>query len=111
MTTGELEFGLSLEQLMVLGLVALMGVVVLFILLGVVRIWGLRMQKSGGGRGGLDLDHLKRQRDAGQISPAEYDAIRARLAGGAKPSGPRPGRSIDEKGGPPSGPQGSESNG
>ena len=64
---------------MLFGIVAL---VVLFVILALVRLWGLRMQTKSGACGGIDLEELKRQRDAGEIAQEEYDAVCAGLADG-----------------------------
>jgi len=59
------------------------GLVVVFVLLGLARLWGWRTAHHGGSCGDVDLDHLRRQRMAGEISEAEYEAVRTRLAGAA----------------------------
>ena len=74
------------------------GVTVLlavFVVLALVRLWGLRMQTKSRGCGGLDIEELRRQRDAGRISPEEYDAVRASLAGGAPVAEPALERPIN----------------
>jgi len=62
-------------------MIAIVGLGILFGTLAAVRGWGLRMQKPHGASGGLDLEHLRCQRQAGEISQEEYDAVRSRLAG------------------------------
>jgi len=57
------------------------GLVGIFVALALVRLWGWRQQQRGGACGGIDLDRLRRQRDAGEISQDDYETIRARLAG------------------------------
>jgi len=86
MATPDIELGMPMDEVIALamgGVVILLG---LFALLAWVRSWGIRMKKEGGACGGLDLEHLRRQRDAGDIRSEEYEAIRAHLAGA--PSGP-----------------------
>ena len=60
---------------LVWGTIGLVGV---FVVLALVRLWGWRQQQRG--CGGVDLDRLRRQRDAGEISQDDYDAIRNAVA-------------------------------
>jgi len=46
-----------------------------------VRLWGSRVQTRTRVTGGLDLDQLQAQRDAGQMSLEEYNAVRQQLGG------------------------------
>ena len=79
MATPDIELGMPMDQLMALAMCGVVVLLGLFVLLAWVRSWGIRMKKEGGACGGLDLEHLRRQRDAGEIRPEEYDAICARL--------------------------------
>jgi len=75
MATPDIELGMPMDQLMVLAICGVVVLLGLFVLLAWVRSWGIRMKKEGGACGGLDLEHLRRQREAGEIRPEEYDAI------------------------------------
>jgi hypothetical protein len=92
----DLELDMPLDRLMALVIVGLVGVMALFGLLALIRLWGLRMQKGGGPSRGLDMERLRRQRDAGEIAQDEYDAIYASLAGGAAKRPAKP-RAADEE--------------
>ncbi|MBE3069063.1 MAG: SHOCT domain-containing protein [Planctomycetes bacterium] len=72
---------MPVHRLMPILVCCVAGLVVIFVLMALVRLWGLRMQTKAGGCGGLDLDELRRQRDAGEISPEEYDAVYGSVAG------------------------------
>lgn len=72
---------MSPDQIMALALVCVLALLVIFVVLSLVRMWGQRMQKHGGGCGGLDLDALRQQRDTGEISQKEYDIIVGSIAG------------------------------
>ena len=72
----------SMQQLMPVILVGIAALVVLFVILGLARLWGLKMQTKSGPSGGIDLEDLRRRRDAGEISQAEYEAVCASAAGG-----------------------------
>jgi len=63
---------------------AAVGLVVVFVALALARLWGWRTQQRGGSCGGIDLAHLRGQLRAGEISQAEYEAVRARLAGATR---------------------------
>jgi hypothetical protein len=113
----ETDFGMSVEQLLALMLYGIMALVAIVGLVALVRLWSMRMQKSDGGCGGIDMARIRRLRDAGEITQAEYEAVVGRMAGtkaasGSKASGARPERPInnDERG-PPGGQKGSDSNG
>jgi len=73
------------------------GLVLVFLILALVRLWGWRTQHRGGSCGDIDLASLREQMLAGQISRQEYEAVRARLAGAApekadgRPDGPHAG--------------------
>lgn len=85
--------GISADRLTALVAYGVLGLLALFILLGLVRLWGLRAQKRGRSAAALDLEALKRQRDAGEITPEEYEAIYTRLSGIA-PGGDAAGQPI-----------------
>ena len=74
--------GISADRLMALAVCGVLALLVLFLLLGLARWWGLRAKKPGHEpTTGLNLAELKRQREAGEIAPEEYKAIYARLSG------------------------------
>jgi flagellar biosynthesis/type III secretory pathway M-ring protein FliF/YscJ len=86
---------------------ALLGLLV--VLLGA-RYWIRRRIERASQRlrlGGLDLERLRRLRDAGEVTPEEFEAIRSRVTGGeppdrfAKPAGEPP---IEDHARPASGP-------
>ena len=113
----ETDFGMSIEQLLTLMLYGILALVAIVGLVALARLWSMRMQKSDGGCGGIDMAKIRRLSDAGEITRAEYEAIVGRMAGakaaiGSKASGPRPERPIDnDERGPPGGQKGSDSNG
>ena len=84
-----------MRWMMVLIIGGVGALLAVFVVLAVVRLWGLRVQTKGGAAGGLNIEELRRQRDAGRISPEEYDAVRASLAGGAAGAEPTPERPIN----------------
>jgi hypothetical protein len=56
----------------------------LVVLLGA-RYWIRRRVERASRRlrlGGLDLERLRRLRDAGEVTPEEFEAIRSRVTGG-----------------------------
>jgi len=61
-----------------------LGLVAVFVLLMLVRLWGWRTQNRGGACGGIDLDVLRRQHLAGDVSTEEYEAVRRSVAGAAE---------------------------
>ncbi|MFO8014387.1 MAG: hypothetical protein R6X20_13905 [Phycisphaerae bacterium] len=69
------------------------GLVLVFLVLALVRLWGWKTQRRGGSCGGIDLDDLRAQLIAGEISREEYEAVRAQIAG----------KKVDR---PPAGPDG-----
>ena len=71
----------SMRQLMPVMLFGIVALVVLFVILALVRLWGLKMQTKPGASSAIDLEDLRRRRDADEISQAEYEAVRARLTG------------------------------
>jgi hypothetical protein len=74
--------GIPADRLMAIAVFGVLALLVLFILLGLARWWSLRAQKRGHEKqAGLNLAELKRQRDAGEITPEEYKAIYTRLSG------------------------------
>jgi len=84
-------FATPVRQMLPFLLWAAVGLVVAFVILALVRLWGLRTQQRGGRCGGIDLDHLRRQLRAGDISQEEYEAVRNTVAGaGGGNADPRP---------------------
>jgi hypothetical protein len=82
MESTEDAVGISTDQLMALVAYGVLALLALFILLGLARWWGLRAKKPGHEpTTGLNLAELKRQREAGEITPEEYKAIYIRLSG------------------------------
>jgi len=82
METPESVGGFSVDQAVALAAYGVLALLVLFILLGLARWWGLRAKKPGHEPAtGLNLAELKQQRDAGEITPEEYKAIYVRLSG------------------------------
>jgi hypothetical protein len=69
------------------------GLVLVFLILALVRLWGWRTQQRGGSCGGIDLESLRGQLIAGEISREEYEAVRASIAGadGTKTGAPSAG--------------------
>ena len=96
----------------ILGVTALWALLVVLIL---VRYWMHRSAKRAGPGGGLDLEHLRHQRDAGRLTQGEYEAVRNRMAGAGEPAtggeGGRPSGPIKEKGASDGADAGSESDG
>ncbi|HUU89824.1 MAG TPA: hypothetical protein VM238_01300 [Phycisphaerae bacterium] len=88
----------SMQHLMPVLLFGIVALVVLFVILGLVRLWGLKMQTKSGASGGIDIEDLRRRRDAGEISQAEYEAVCASAAGDADGSEPRQETPINEQG-------------
>jgi len=82
---------IPLQQWMGFALFGSLIVFALFVLLMLVRVWGLRMQTRAKTTGNLDLEHLRAQFDAGQLSPGEYAAVRRQLVGGAPAAAKPPG--------------------
>jgi len=74
-------------RLMVFTVLAVAALWALFLVLTVVRYWSQRAQNRGNATGGLDLETLERQRDAGNISQEEYERIRGTMTG-ASPGAP-----------------------
>jgi|WetSurMetagenome_2_1015567.scaffolds.fasta_scaffold09182_2 hypothetical protein len=81
-------FDLSPDRLMLLALFVMMGLVALFALAILARIWGAKMSRGGGAAKGLDLVHLERQRRTGEITEEEYQAIAQHVAGKRPPAAP-----------------------
>jgi hypothetical protein len=73
--------------LMVFTVLAVAALWALFLVLTVVRYWSQRAQKRGNATGGLDLETLERQRDAGKISQEEYERIRGAMTGARRAGG------------------------
>jgi len=72
-----------LREMLTILVWAAAGLIVVFVILALARLWGWRTQQRGGGCGGIDLEHLRGQLHAGDISQEEYEAVRARIAGAA----------------------------
>jgi len=113
-------------RLMVFTVLAVAALWALFLVLTVVRYWSQRAQNRGNATGGLDLETLERQRDAGKISQEEYERIRGTMTGARPASGANaeafkaktaeseetpPERPINPSGGPDGRPGRSEANG
>lgn len=62
----------EITALVFFGTAALIGV---FTVLAIVRVWASRLQKKPVGCGGIDIEGLRRMRDAGEITPEEFDAV------------------------------------
>jgi hypothetical protein len=92
------------ERLMLLAFYGIIGVMALFSLAVLAKMWGQRMRKGGGIGQGLDLKTLDRQRRTGEISPEEYEAIARRLAEKDKPPAATPTPPITHDAAPDSGP-------
>jgi len=92
---------MSPGQQMALAIVCVAALLVIFMLLALVRMWGRRMQKQGCGCGGLDLEALRRQRDIGVISQKEYDIIVSGIAGAGSAATARAVKAGSEKEDPP----------
>ena len=101
----------SMRQLMPVMLFGIVALVVLFVILGLVRLWGLKMQTKSGASGAIDLEDLRRRRDAGEISQAEYEAVCASATGGPDGSGPRQETPINQQDVETSGAEGSPADG
>ena len=74
---------MPMQRLVPIMLYGTIGLVAIFIILTIIRLWGIRIQTKGKDAGNLDLARLRGQRDAGHLSQAEYEAVHARLAGDA----------------------------
>lgn len=81
MNTPDPVWSVSPERLLLGAVLGAAAVLAVFALLAIVRVWGLRMQRSGGSCGGLDLEKLKRQHLAGAVSDEEFEAVRQSIAG------------------------------
>jgi len=82
MDAPRVEYDFSANQMMALVIVCVAALLVIFVVLALVRMWGQRMQKKCAPGGGLDVEALRRMRDAGEISPQEFDIILGGIAGG-----------------------------
>jgi hypothetical protein len=69
----------------------------IFVLLALVKMWGLRMQQKRGGCGGLDVESLRRQRDSGEITQEEFDRILGGITGGGPGAAMRPAKAGSEE--------------
>jgi len=85
---------IPLRQWMGFALAGSLIVFAIFVLLALVRVWGLRMQTRAKTTGNLDLERLRAQHDAGQLSPEEYAAVRRQLVGGAGAAAKPPGAQM-----------------
>ncbi|HUX02953.1 MAG TPA: hypothetical protein VMY35_18495 [Phycisphaerae bacterium] len=105
----------AFERLMVFAVMGVAALGALFVVLILVRYWMQRSAKRSGPGGALDLEHLRRERDAGRITENEYEAIRNRMAGTGAPAargeGGRPSGPISEKGASDGADAGSEGHG
>jgi hypothetical protein len=72
---------ISPEKLQAIMLLGLVGVVFLFALGAIVRVWGMKMQRKAGPTGGIDMSALRRMLDSGEISAEEFDQVRGKIAG------------------------------
>ena len=82
MEPANVEIVTSPDPTMPICVVALLfALIPIFGLLALVRMWGQRMQKKHAPGGGLDVEALRRMRDAGEISPQEFDIILGGIAG------------------------------
>jgi len=76
-------FSTPLQDMLSILVYAAIALGILFLILSLVRLWGIRTQKRGGACGNVDLARLRRQMMAGTIRPEEYEAVRRALAGAA----------------------------
>jgi len=97
-------------QLMALVIVCVAALLVIFVILALVKMWGHRMQKKGGPGGGLDVEALRRMRDAGEISPREFDIIVGGTAGKGEGVGAPPAKAGSGEEPPPAQPIKNEEN-
>jgi hypothetical protein len=72
----------SMEHLMPVMLFGIVALVAIFAILALVRTWGQKMQRNSVAYGGIDLEDLRRRRDAGEISQAEYETVCASMTDG-----------------------------
>jgi len=68
------------KDLMLLVYGGVLLILLVFVVLALVRYWSYRLQHPREGTHGLDLEGLRRQRDAGTITQEEYEAVRAQIA-------------------------------
>ena len=88
----------SMERLMPVMLFGIVALVAIFAILALVRTWGQKMQRKSVAYGGIDLEDLRRRRDAGEISQAEYETVCASLTKGAAGSEAGQKTPINQKG-------------
>jgi hypothetical protein len=93
----KVETVASPDQLMPMAMVCVMALLVIFVLLALVRMWCQRMQKKGGGCGGLDVEALRRQRDSGEITQEEFDRILGGITGDGVAAAMRPAKAGSEE--------------
>jgi hypothetical protein len=67
------------KDLMLLVYGGVLFVLLVFVVLALVRYWSYRLQHPRKATRGLDLEGLRRQRDAGAITQEEYEAVRAQI--------------------------------
>lgn len=80
MNTTDPILDLPLDRLMLFAALGVMAIVTLFIFLAIVRYLSAREAKKNASAGGLDLDALRREHEAGNLTDEEFAAIRDRLA-------------------------------
>jgi hypothetical protein len=103
-TPTDIEAPLPPENLMALAVICVAALLVIFVLLALVRMWGQRMQKRGGGCGGLDIQALRRQRDVGEITQEEFDTILSGIAGSGPGAALHPAKADSKEDRPPAQP-------
>ncbi len=83
-------YAMPLRQMLTVLAWCAAGLVGVFLVLALVRLWAWRTQHRGGSCGGIDLARLREQRRRGEITQAEYEAIRGAVLGAstAEPAGP-----------------------
>jgi uncharacterized membrane protein len=90
------ETVMSPDQVMALAMVCVVALLAIFVLMALVRMWGQRMQAKGSGCGGLDIEAISRQRDAGEITQEEFDRILGGIAGSRQAAATPPGSREEE---------------
>jgi hypothetical protein len=106
-------FDLTPDRLMLLALFVILGLVGLFALAVLARMWGAKIRRGGGAAKGLNLENIRRQLLAGEINEEEYQAIARHLAGQQPSIAAPPVTPIKDEGspGPDAGAEGSRTNG
>lgn len=85
----NIQVDIPMDRLMTAAAIVGVAIVAIFLILAVLRILGIRKQEETRASGGLDLDGLKRLREAGEITEEEYNAITGRVTGAVPPPLPR----------------------